>query len=193
MSAAFQYSSPVNFNITQTPQPGLPPETQAAFGSLYNAMQQVIYTFMTYCGIGPLINSQWLSNVNNYNTVQAHNLRRFYVTPSEPIPFGAMVNLYLNSGVLTARLANATDYTKPADGFCSTAGGIATGAAGEIILGAGICYISGIIAGTRYYLSTTGGAVANGPAVAAGNLEQYIGIGVASGVLFCDFGSYVRH
>lgn len=190
---AATYNSPVDFNIPPNPPPGLPPNVQQAFAELYQFSQRVIQTFTNYCGIGPQDISEWGQLVGSTSTILRNNLGRFYVTASENIVFGAVVNIWNNGGVVAVRNANATDNTKPCDGYCSTAGGILLGTVGEVILGPGINTVAGVTIGTRYYLSVSNGLISASPAIAAGNIEQYLGVGIATGQLYFTPHHWIKH
>jgi hypothetical protein len=102
---------------------------------------------------------------------------RLYAKASEAIGFGNAVNLHAVSGVINIRKANATNNTKPCHGFCSVSVGIPSGEYGEVILCQGITTgITGLTTGTRYFLSTTDGLLTATAPVAAGNIEQAVGI-----------------
>lgn len=186
------YNAPTDFRIQQTPPDEIPTEYKAAFNQIYSSIQQLILTLVTNCGIGPRDFSQWAALSGNPITLLASNLNRLYVTVAETIPYGAAINLY-NSGGLTGRKANATNNTKPAHGFCSTPGGIAIGASGEMILHVGTIQIAGLTPGASYYLSTTDGLITNSPPVAAGNIEEYVGVAVSSTVLAFNTGAWLQH
>lgn len=185
------YSAPVDFRITQTPPDGLPPNVKGAFEEVYNAFQQVIQSFVNNCGIGPQPISLWPLLAGNSSTILASNMGRLYVIASEAIAAGAAVSLFLNAGILKCRNANGTNNTKPVDGFASAV--IAAGDVGEIVVGSGIAVIAGLVIGTRYFLSTVNGLITNVPPVAAGNIEQYIGIAVDGTHLFFNLGYWIQH
>lgn len=192
-SPASAYSSPVNFRVPQNPDANLPKEVQNAFSEIYMGFQQVIFAFTDNCGIGPRTSSDWPKYAGLAASILQQNMGRFYVTASEPILFGAMISLWNDAGVLKARNANATNNTKPADGYCSVIAGINTGEVGEVILGGGVAAIASITPGTRYYLSTTNGLITNVPPVAAGNIEQYIGIGIESNFIYVNLQHWRQH
>ena len=109
------------------------------------------------------------------------------VPASENLSAGAMVNLYNNSGTLTARNANATDATKPAVGFVLAA--VTSPANAQVyFIGAENNAVSGLTIGSPVFLSasTPGGVTATAPS-AAGNLVQQISFAAltASEFVFC--------
>jgi hypothetical protein len=193
-AARASYASDIDFRVGQSPPDNLPPEVQGMANELYNTLQQIIFTFINKCGISQQDTAMWeLLATLPGSTIQAQNLRRIYVEASEPILLGGMVSLTNVAGALRARNANATNNTRPADGFCSTIGGVASGEVGEFILSSGIATVTGLTVGTRYYLSTSNGLVANGPAVAAGNIEQYIGIALSPTELYVNMQYWIQH
>lgn len=189
------YAAPVDFRITQLSDADTPPEVAKAVAPLYAAMQQVIQTFVNNCGIGPQANGFWeqIAAQAIDSTVLSQNLRRVYMKASETISFGAMVSQHNNAGVLSMRNANATNNTKPVDGFCSTPGGVAAGVAGEFILSTGIVSITGLTLGSRYYLSTTNGLITAVAPVAAGNIEQYLGFAISATKLYLNAQYWIQH
>lgn len=191
-TANFQYNAPTDFRIAQLPE-GLPPEQQAAFSQIYSAIQQIIFSLVNNCGVGPRNVNQWVELNGNTTTVLQGNLSRFYIQATELIPFGAAVNLFNSGGTLLARNANATDGTKPCRAFCTTSGGIAAGAVGEVQVALGTIPIAGLIPGSSYWLSTTNGLIVNGAPAAAGNLEQYVGFALSTTILAFNVGAGIQH
>lgn len=188
------YNSPVNFYLSQTPPTDIKdPLAQEAVTELYNALQNIIQTLINFCGIGPQSAALWLQLAGTPGTLQAGNLNRLYVTASELVPLGAMINLFNSAGVLKVRNANATTNAKPADGYCTTAGGIALGAVGEVQLGHGVVSLVGVTIGQRYWLSVVNGLITTVAPVAAGNIEQYIGIGIDANSVFVNTSYYIQH
>ena len=191
------YNSPISFFISQNPPDALSSESpaiQQAFTELYNSVQQIIQVFINTCGIGQQTYANWAQLAGSPSTILSGNLRRFYVTAIETIAFGAIVSLYSPDSVtIYARNANATDATRPADGFCTTVGGIQASQVGEIMLSTGVIPISGLVAGAHYFLSTVDGLVTTVPPVSSGSINQYIGIAVSTTVLYANFGIPTVH
>lgn len=187
------YVSPVDFRIGQTPPDDVPAEYRAAFSQLYSSIQQIIFALVNQAGIGARNYNEWLDLAGTPGTLLSGNLNRLYVTASEAIVFGAAINLYDVAGTLTARNANATNNTKPCRGFCTTPGGIANGAVGEVQVSSGLGAITGLTPGVSYYLSTTNGLISATPATAAGNIEQYVGFGITSEALAFNTGYWIQH
>lgn len=192
--AGFSYNSPVSFFIGQVPPEGVTdPAAASGLAELYGAVQNIIQVFINNCGIGPQDPSLWTALAGGASTLQSGNLTRFYATATEAILFGALINITPVAGVCCVRNANATDNTRPADGYCSTQGGISSNAAGECQLATGTMSVTGLTPGTRYWLSTVNGLLSTVPATAAGNIEQYIGIAIDATDLFVNIAHWIQH
>jgi hypothetical protein len=102
---------------------------------------------------------------------------------SETISAGQFVSIHASSGA-KIRKANATDDTKPVNGFA--AAGIASAAAGAMTVpGNVITGLSGLTPGAIYYLDTTAGAITDTPPSGSGNLVQEVGVALsATSLLF---------
>lgn len=101
-------------------------------------------------------------------------------TAGENLAATNLVNLYSDAGTLKARKANATDATKPCDGFVivsATAGNgiIVFTAPGLVRTG-----LSGLTVGDDLYLSTTGGAATATAPSGSGNVVQRVGKALSS-------------
>lgn len=190
-----QYSAPVDFRITQRPNPETPPEIRAALEPVYAAIQEMIQTFVNNCGIGQQVPSIWSQFASEAidQSILYNNMGRLYVTASENIAYGAVMSLHDSGGILQARNANATDNTRPIDGFCSTAAGILLGDVGECILAHGIVPVTGFTRGTRYYLSTVNGLLTAVAPVALGNIEQYAGVALSDTKFFMNVNYWIQH
>ena len=187
------YSSPVNFQIPQNPPPGLPKEVDGAFRQLYTTLQQVIFTFVNNCGIGSQLSGDWPILEGRASTILHNNMGRFYVQASEALAQGAMVNFHLSGGKIMAQNANATNNTKPCQGFCSNPSGIILNGIGEVIIGPAIATVGGLTIATRYYLSTVNGIIQNVAPVAAGNIEQYLGFAISATELYINPTYWIQH
>lgn len=94
-------------------------------------------------------------------------------TASEALTAGDFVNLYDSSG-LKVRKADATNSTKPANGFVLA--NVAQDAQATVyLLGEVNTQLSSLTVGADYYLSTTPGGVTTTPPSTAGNIVQYLG------------------
>lgn len=93
---------------------------------------------------------------------------------TEAISAGAAVNIYNNAGTISLRNANATDATKPCNGFAPAA--IASGATGTVNFPAQLnSNVSGLTPGALVFLSTTSGQFTSTPPNTTGNLVQPCG------------------
>lgn len=193
MTDQTNYIAPIDFRIAQRPPVGIPRETLAAFNELYSFSQQVIQALITECGIGSRLPTDWSLLSGSSGTLLSGNLRRFYTVAEEALAIGDVISLHSTGGLLKARKANATNNTKSADGFVELAP-IAMGAVGEVILSTGVLITVGLTQGNRYFLSAavSGGITAVAP-VAAGNIEQYLGIALSTTELYFNSGYWIQH
>lgn len=187
------YNAP-NLVIPYVVPSNIPPELLPLFKPIYNAFGNLVQALINYCGISPRSPTQILSSNGDVSAILANNVHRFYIQSSETIQPGAAINLWPNIGLLWARNANATDGTKQCDGFCNQTGGIPNGTVGEVILNDGVNNnVSGLTTGTRYYLSTSSGLYTSSPPVAAGNLQQSLGIAISPTSLRFFTGTQIQH
>jgi hypothetical protein len=96
---------------------------------------------------------------------------------TETLTAGKYVNIYDDVGVAKCRLADATN-DRPAHGFVKDA--YAIGENATIYFEGGNDDLSGIVAGTRYYLGAAGAATATVPALPTVVIHQFLGVGVDS-------------
>ena len=96
---------------------------------------------------------------------------------SETCAAGDWINVYSNSGTANARKANATDDTKPTDGYVLAA--VTSGNTGRVYFGGLNNARSGMAVG-EIFLSTTGGASSSSAAASTGNIYQRIGYAVSA-------------
>ncbi len=100
------------------------------------------------------------------------------MTTSENLAAGDWVNIYSNTGTLTARKADGTTNGKPCHGFvlaASTSGGNAT-----VYCDGTNTQVSGRTVGAQQYLHTTAGAGVETAPSATGNLVQALGIALSA-------------
>lgn len=95
---------------------------------------------------------------------------------SEPLEKGALVNVYDNAGVDNARNANATDMTKPAQGFVLEA--VTTGGNATVYTDGINTALAGLTTGSRYYTSTVNGKMVTVAPNAKGNNLQFVGYAI---------------
>lgn len=97
---------------------------------------------------------------------------------SEALAAGDLVNIWTDAGTAKVRKADAAAEGKEAHGFVKAAVLLAGNA--SIYMEGRISGLTGLVAGTRMYLSTTAGqATATSPAT-AGNVSQWIGDAVST-------------
>jgi len=195
MSGSQKYSSPVDFRLGSRLDgvEAFPAAQQVTLRALHDTLNQVIVALTQFCGIGPRYPTLWPVLDQQTTTLLPSNLLRFYLQASENIAAGALVNLHNVAGQLRVRNANATNNTKPCDGYCPSPTGIVSGIVGEVILTKGVVTRAGLVTGTRYYLDTVNGGVNAVAPVAAGNIEQYIGIALSSTALFLNTHYWIQH
>lgn len=101
------------------------------------------------------------------------------IQASENLTAGDLVNIYTLAGAARVRKANATDATKPANGFVAASvlsgSSVAVYFSGQINGGR-----SGLTPGTTYWLDTTAGSITAAPPSSAGNLVQEVGVAVSA-------------
>lgn len=120
------------------------------------------------------------ASADQFTKLISQRYTKVFVRANVALSFGKLVNLYLVSGVVTARLADATGTTLPAHGIVDVPDGIPAGGYGEIIFMQGrSAGIGGTVFGSRYFLSTAGNVQLAVPA-APGNLIQIVGVGLGS-------------
>lgn len=179
---------------SDSPPDGIPEDLRPAFAELYKALRTIRNVFHDYVGIGQHSNQIW-SLLNYFDTLHTASMGRFYAQANEDIAYGYAVNITVTGAELRLQKANATNNTKPCHGFCTTLGGIATGARGEVILNNGLLVgVAGLTRGTRYFLSTTGGLLTTVAPIAAGNIEQALGLALdTSALLFATDFDFIQH
>jgi hypothetical protein len=93
---------------------------------------------------------------------------------SENLNAGDLVNLYNNSGTITARKADATGgIAKQADGFVISA--VSSGQNATIYFDGTITGLSGLTPGAIYYLSTTAGGITTTIPTTTAYIAQSVG------------------
>lgn len=191
---ATDYSSSVNFNIPSTIPENTPEGMKGIMNDILTWFQGIIKALVNNCGIGPQLPSQWAAYAQTPgSTFLAANMGRMYAIALEPIQQGALVNFVLDSGLLKAQNANATNNAKMCNAYCSTPGGLVAGAPGEFIQGRGSIAITGLTVGAKYYLSRVNGLVTASAPVAAGNIEQYVGFAAQTNLLIFHTCFYIQH
>jgi len=101
------------------------------------------------------------------------------IVSSENISAGSLVNVWNNGGTPNVRNADATAAGKEANGFVLA--GVTAPAAATVYFEGSVTGLSGLVPGTRYYLSaTTPGNTTPTVPSASGNVVQYVGTATSS-------------
>jgi hypothetical protein len=96
------------------------------------------------------------------------------VVASEALSAGNLVNIFDDAGTTKARKADATGgVAKKADGYVLAA--VTSGASATVYFDGTITGLTGLTAGSNYYLSTTAGGTTTTIPTAATNIAQLIG------------------
>lgn len=123
-------------------------------------------------GRGVALDSTGKLNLNMMPTGVGPELQNFVT--SEDLAAGDWVNVYDVTGTATARKADATNGSKRAHGFVKA--GVTAPAAVDVYFDGENDVLTGLTAGTRYFLSAaTPGSEVTTPPSATGNLVQYLG------------------
>lgn len=186
-------NSQIDLGIPDTPPDGIKnPEVKGVYEFVINSINNLVRSIEQFGGITTKDITQWPQLVPT-DTLLRHQAGRLYVVASENIAFGAFINLHNNAGVLNVR--NSDSLGKPAHGYCNIPNGVVAGARTEVILSQGILPIGGLLPGQAIFLSHVLGVAATVPDIAAGRIEQFLGIGVAPGIAYIDIslGQYVQH
>ena len=174
------YKSSINTGLPNLPDPP-DPAFFSEFARIYNAIRNLTVAVDKATGSLPADSANYSATLPT-DTIFSQNVLRLYVKFSEAASYGNTINLWNNGGTLVqARLANASAAGKPVHAWCSTAGGVAANAYGEVMLG-GLCTaIGGLTLGTTYYAGNTAGTISN----TAGTISQKIGYALtASNLIF---------
>jgi len=168
------------------------PEVKAVYEFVIQALNNLHRGIERFSGVTTRDITQW-SQSKPSDTLLRQNLGRLYVIAKEIIAYGAFVNLVNVGGV--CQVQNSDSLGKPAHGYCNIVGGVLAGNYTEIILSQGILAIGGLNPGQAIYLSHVLGVSSTVPDVAAGRIEQFLGIGVAPGIAYIDIslGQYIQH
>lgn len=102
---------------------------------------------------------------------------------TESLTAGKYVNIHDVAGAAKVRLADSTN-DRPAHGFVKDA--FAIGEMATVYFEGPNEDLSGIVAGTRYYLGAAGAAMATVPATPTNAIHQFLGIGVNANAVNTD-------
>lgn len=193
--ASSTISSVINTGLpSAVPENFTDPQVRAAVALYIQANQNLLNAIEQYCGVTQKDMTTW-SILQPSDTLLRQNLGRLYVPASEAIGVGALINLHNNAGVLSARNARSDVANKEAHGYSNVLVATALGARLEVILSQGLLIILGVNIGDKLWLSATPGAAQIAPDLAAGHLEQFIGLGVAANLAYINIaaGTYIQH
>lgn len=103
----------------------------------------------------------------------------FALTASANLAAGAFVNISTVSAAAQARNANATDATKPPDGFVLRA---YTSGQTALVYPEGWINsaLTGLTAGARYWLDVNDGLIVSTPPSTAGNMDYEVGVALST-------------
>lgn len=193
----FPINSLANLGLPSTvTEQFLDPQVKGSVELFISSLSNLLQFIEQYSGITRKDITLWDYLVAS-DTLLAHQLRRFYVVAGENLTFGQLVEVYNVAGVAKVRRAQATAGTvRPARGFVNISTGITSGSRGEVILSEGILTVSGVTPGQALYLSaaTPGAFTATAP-TGVGQLEQFVGFGVATDRAYVNIanGNYIQH
>lgn len=165
------------------------------FMTVYNGIHNLAQQVAAFTGADQQPSAFW-PQISLDSTILFGNLGRWYVKQNEAVAFGEVVSPIFTAGEVQIRKANATNNTRWACGVVISTNHVsAIGSFCEVLVGVGIVSgISGLTPAGRYWLSTTNGIVANAPAVAAGNIEQFIGWALDDDRLLINIsGEFIQH
>jgi hypothetical protein len=100
------------------------------------------------------------------------------VPSSEALLAGAFVNIWSNAGTTNARNANATDTTKPAQGYVLSA--VASAGNATVFLSGENNVLTGLTVGSQYFLGATAGLATTTAPSATGNNLQSVGYAISA-------------
>lgn len=174
----------IQLGLAVLPEDNIPPDLYDNFLSLHRAIQNLLRGVSRYCGIDAPAQEYW-SQTTFQETLLSGNLTRMYVPASAAIARGQVVNLHDNAGVLNARLAVATSAATMAHGIANTDAAI-----GQICeinwLRGTLDSVGGMTVGTLYWLSTVAGGIQNAAPAVPGQIQQPIGLALATATLLMD-------
>lgn len=152
------------------------PETYSELLRMRNALRALQSALDQYTGALSVDKNYW-DQTPPASSVLVQNISRVYVPATEAIAFGQATHLWNNAGTLSARLANATNNTRPCRAYCNVQGGVGIGEYGEFIL-LGLLRVAGVTPGATYYLDTVNGLITLAAPGVVGNIVQEVGFGL---------------
>ena len=113
------------------------------------------------------------------------------VEATETLAIGQLVHVWDDAGNAEARLANATDASKPARGFVKA--GFTAGQTATVYYDGVISGLSGLTPGADYWLDTTGGGITDDVSgFTTGNIVQPVGFAKSATELIFEPGEVIE-
>ena len=158
---------------------------------LYSAINSLAQAVSLATGLVEFDQAE-LAQRNQLNTILTQNHRIINLYAPAALAYGKLINIYIDSGKLAARYADATDATKPCHGVVDAPLGISAGDYGRVLLIEGPTFgITGSTVGLYYFLGINGDAQAGAP-TAAGSIVQPVGFGLGSAGFYLHVSSYIK-
>jgi len=186
--------SKIQTGLPQVPS-GVPEPLFNQFFIIYQAIQNLARQFSEFAGVDEWDSTIW-SQLSIDDTIWKINPARLYVPQNEALVYGECASLILDAGILKVRKADATNNTRPAVGFVSSQDHVsAVDQFCETTIGVGlITGVSGMITAARYFTHTTPGVITNVAPVAAGNIEQVVGVALSGNRLLMNIDqAWIQH
>ncbi len=186
-------NSIIDLGIPDKPPDGVQnPEVRAVYDFVIRIANAFHRGIEQFGGVTTKDITQW-PQIQPSDTLYRQNVGRFYVIAKEAIAAGAFVSLMNDGGI--CKVQNSDSLGKPAHGYCNIPGGAIAGNFTEVILSQGLLSIGGVNPGQAIYLSHVPGVASIVPDVAVGRIEQFLGIGIAPGIVYIDIslGQWIQH
>lgn len=168
----------VNSGLPDYPA-GLKDDEARLVAPIYRAINSIAQQLSLLTGQLQL-NQIDLAQLDPLLLARAGDYHKVSVQAAEALAYGRLVNLFVDTGVIKARVATADDLTKPAHAVVDINVGIANGQWGQVVFMEGRTQgISGSALGQTYWLSTNGQVQTVKP-TAPGVISQRVGVGLGS-------------
>jgi hypothetical protein len=174
----------LSINLGLPSQPTITdPQMYNEFLRVYNAINNLALAIDLYTGGLPIDETSIAFN-SIKEGYRVQNISKIYLKATEAIAFGAMVSI---SGTFENKIIvkNSVDLNpEPCIGYCSQESGVASGEFGEFTLGPSLHpFFSGLVPGSKYYVSGTAGLVTPAAPSGSGRLLQFLGIALSDTAL----------
>lgn len=169
--------SNINLGLAQIPET-TNPEVFPEATKIYSAIKRLALYVEAFTG-NTIYSSSEYPIISNSQSLIAGNSFKVYKLFTVAASFGQLVGVAGNDSVQLA-----SDGGVAAIGFCAEPSGVLAGAWGAVQC-AGLYRVSGLTAGTRYFLSTVAGSIQT---AAPAGLKQVIGIAMnTTDILFLPY------